>query len=170
MPIGPTLKEALHHREMKQLELALETNYSEKTVSAWVNETRRIPKEVRPKVCEVLDYPELFFETQMDATGGIGIPYLNGPYVEHHPASLIDRAYIEIEEAERKLKEVHTTKPVRMWDEQEIQTVQKANKELLDVAAVALTLVADNCTWLNLSFQKEIRDWQITLKARRMWE
>jgi transcriptional regulator with XRE-family HTH domain len=167
LSIGSALREGLNDQELKQLEIALETNYSEKTVSAWVTENRRIPKEVRSKISQKVDHPYVYLEMQLEATGGVGIPVLNGDFIDTHPAAMKDLVQIETNEALDNLEKASMIKPIHLRTEEERQEMRKVVMELLDAIASMTNLVAVICKEYKFSMKELFGSWRATLKARR---
>ncbi|MED4126511.1 hypothetical protein P4641_21500, partial [Halalkalibacterium halodurans] len=118
--------------------------------------------------CEALDDAVFTLERQREATGGVYIPYLNGPIIERSPAGLTFLARRELKQANEHLNQIDVSKPVDMMTEAETSHVKKTLNELLDAAAAAQTLVIDLCGRLNMSFGNEVKQWQGSLMARQM--
>jgi transcriptional regulator with XRE-family HTH domain len=168
MSFGSTLKEALKHTETEQLELALEMNYSRQTVSAWANDSRNIQEDALPKVAEKLDYPNLYLESALLATGGVSIPVLDGDYIDQHPASMKFLVQKETNEALDELGRASFIKPISYQTSQEKEEMKKVIRELLDAACSIVNMVAILCREYNFSMKDIYKSWFITLKARRM--
>jgi transcriptional regulator with XRE-family HTH domain len=168
LSIGPTMKEALKHRDMKQLELAFDTNYSRQTVAAWGNETRQIPEESNPKICEALDYPDYYLESWMHFTGGVGIPVLDGDYIDRHPAAMKDLVQRETNEALEHLEEACMIKPIHTRNAEDREEIKRVIQELLDAACSIINMVSVLCREYDFSMKQIYQSWIVTLKARRM--
>ncbi|MGF2617767.1 helix-turn-helix domain-containing protein [Rossellomorea aquimaris] len=167
MTIGSIIAGCRTERELTQKQLSLDINCSPDMVSKLENGKRKLQKDMMPHISSEIDHVRLTTALWGEVTGGVTIPYLDGDYIDHSPAALVMRALREMDEAEKHLEQVDATKPVDYMSREEADLIAKANRELLDVAAMAITLVGDNCEWFGLSFADEIKSWKVTLKARR---
>jgi transcriptional regulator with XRE-family HTH domain len=168
LSIGKVLAECRYERELTQEQLSLNLPVSKEMLGKIELDKRKLQKDVMPFVASELDHVKATTALWGEVADGVTIPYLDGDYIDHTPAALIARANREIDEAKRNLAEVEATKPIGFMNMEEVNTLRNANKELLDICAVAITLVGDNCEWHGLSFSDEIKQWQTTLKARRL--
>jgi DNA-binding XRE family transcriptional regulator len=168
LKIASTLKEALKHNEIKQETLASEVNYSRQSVAAWGNGTRQIPEDSNPKICEALDYPDYYLESWMHFTGGVGIPVLNGDYIDRHPASIKDLVQRETNEALEHLEEACMVKPIHTRNAEDREEMKRVIHELLDAACSIINMVSVLCREYDFSMKQIYQSWMVTLKARRM--
>jgi transcriptional regulator with XRE-family HTH domain len=168
LSIGRTIAECRYERELTQEQMSLNLPISKELLGKIEIGKRKLKQDIMPFVASELDHVKATTALWGEVADGVTIPYLDGDYIDHTPAALIARANREIDEAKRHLAEVEATKPVRYMNLEEVNTLRNANKELLDIAAVAITLVGDNCEWHGLSFADEIKQWHVSLKARRL--
>ncbi|SFM44226.1 helix-turn-helix domain-containing protein [Salibacterium qingdaonense] len=167
MKTGEVVAQARKERDLSQQELSELLNVSRESVSQYETGRGTIPEDLRTATVKALDDPQVTIAMWAESTGGVSVPYLDGPMIDHHPAALMDLAKKELHEAEASLEDVPTTKPLSMFTDEDVKMVRKSNKELLDAAAVILTQVADNCKLLRKSFSREIKEWITTLIARK---
>jgi transcriptional regulator with XRE-family HTH domain len=167
MSIGRTIAECRYERELTQEQLSLELPISKELLGKIEIGKRKLKRDVMPFIASELDNVKITTALWGEVTGGVTIPYLDGDYIDHTPAALVMRALREIDEARKNLEQVEATKPVDFMTHEEAESITRANRELLDVASMAITMVGDNCEWFGLSFSDEIKKWKVSLKARR---
>lgn len=168
MAIGAAIKRARLENDFTQDETARAIGVERTTLSKYENGKLNLPKDLRVPICEYLDDALLTIEMYSEATNGASIPYLDGPMVDTHHASLINRAIRELREAKQHLKEFDTEKPIHLMTDYEIRYTRKSMWECLDVAAIMLTLVANKCKWVEASFQDEMKEWRKHLQQEQL--
>ncbi|MGC4375890.1 hypothetical protein WD019_02955 [Fictibacillus sp. Mic-4] len=168
MSIGQALKEGLHYQKMKQQELAKATHYSVKSVSAWTNESRPIPEDMRSVVSQIVDYPDLYLEQWLEATGGVGLPVLDGDFVDRHPAAMKELVTRETQMALDRLGQASFTKPIHIQTKEEREEMKTVIKQLLDAACTIINLISILCREYRFSFREICQSWCVSLVARRM--
>ncbi|WP_152414386.1 hypothetical protein [Halalkalibacterium ligniniphilum] len=82
-------------------------------------------------------------ELHRQATGGVFIPYMNGPQVDHHPAALTYLARKELKEAKEHIKEIDFSKPLGVMEDFELQHIEETVHELLDVSSTSCVNMAE---------------------------
>ncbi|TPE70638.1 helix-turn-helix domain-containing protein [Halalkalibacterium halodurans] len=168
MAIGTDIAAARQRKGLTQHELAEKLPFCRSSVALHETGRREVNKEDWKYYCQALDDAVFTLKRQRDATGGVYIPYLDGPIVEHNPAALTFLARRELKQAKEHLNEIDVSKPVDMMSGAETSHVERTINELLDAAAAAQTLVIDLCSRLDMSFSKEVKQWQGSLMARQM--
>ncbi|KMK77601.1 helix-turn-helix domain-containing protein [Alkalihalobacillus pseudalcaliphilus] len=160
MSLGEQIAESRKRTGLTQQELATRTSYSRSRVANHETGGRAIVKEDWPSYCAGLNDAEFTLELHSLATGGIYTPYLNGPLVEHHPASLAFLIRQQIKEAKEHMEQINFSKPFSVLSDSEIDHIEATIDELLDVQAAAQTLVIDLCSRLDgLSFNGQVKRW-----------
>ena len=168
MAIGTRIQKARKRLGMSQQELADDSFIHRSLVSKHESGERTCHRENWKDYVKGMDDARFTLDVHAEATGGVYIPYLDGDYVTHDIAALIYLSKREIEIALQHMDDIDASKPATMLSEIEVDHIKKTNKELLDVCAATMTLVIDNCTAHNLSFNQEVKNWIATLKARRL--
>lgn len=168
MAIGMKVAEARKRLGLSQQELSTKVPVTREAIAKYETGKRPFPEDLLPSFCEGLDDALFTKEIQRESTGGAYIPYLDGPIVEHHPASLIFLARKELKEAKAHLNEIDVSKPLSMMSEQEKDHLHRTIYELLDAAAAAETLAIDICSRFNLSYTSEVKQWIGSLMGRQL--
>lgn len=168
MKIGEELARARKRQGLTQDQLAFELPLSRESIAKYELGSRRLPEDMRRPIAQQIDDEEYYFKTWGDATGEVSIPFLNGDYVDHHPASMAFLVQRETDEATQQLTRVCWTKPAHTHTESEREEVKKAVFETLDAAASMMNLVAVICREYGFSMKKLFAEWRLTLKVRRM--
>lgn len=168
MKIGEELAKARKRQGFTQEELAFELPISRESIAKYELGSRRLPEDMRRPIAQQIDDEEYYFRTWGDATGEVSIPFLNGDYIDHHPASMAFLVQKETDEATEQLQRVCWAKPVHIQNDVEIEEVKRAIFETLDAAASMINLVAVICREYKFSMKKIFAEWRLTLKIRRM--
>jgi transcriptional regulator with XRE-family HTH domain len=168
MKIGEELARARKRQGVTQDQLALDLPVSRESIAKYEIGSRRLPEDMRRPIAKQIDDEEYYFKTWGDAAGEVSIPYLNGEYVDQHPASMAFLTKKETDEATEHLQRVCWTKPVHTVSELEREDVKRAIFETLDAATSMINLVAVICREHKFSMKKLFAEWRLTLKARRM--
>lgn len=103
--ISSALRNARLQKGLGQKDVGRMMFMSHKSVSAIENGRRKLPHDVGPSIARALDDPELYCALQVAATGGVAIPFLNGPKVDLHRSSVRAKTIEEVKEALRALEE-----------------------------------------------------------------
>jgi transcriptional regulator with XRE-family HTH domain len=151
-----------------QEQLSIELYCSREAVSKYETGQRKIPKDLLPRISKTLDDPFLDISLGLEATGGVGIPVLNGEYIDIHPASMKDLVQRETDEALEHLAQLCVVKPLHLRKEQEREEVKKVIFELWDAAASIKNLAALLIKKCEYSSKELDEQWKVTLKARGM--
>lgn len=167
MALSERIVQKRNHNDWKQKDLADMMPTSRESVSKWETGRQNVPEDLRPDLIAALDDGQAAIYMWGVATGGVYIPYLDGDRVDHHFAAMMNLTKKEIDEAEALMKEAETTVPYKLWSGSEIETINRANMELLDAASAILSLVSDNIERTGGSFTNQIRRWQKTLIDRK---
>jgi transcriptional regulator with XRE-family HTH domain len=168
MSAGEAVAQARKDKGVTQDQLSMNLYCSREAVSKYETGDRKIPKDLRPSISQALDDPHLYMEMAMEATGRVGIPVLNGDYIDKHPASMSFLVQREADEALDHVRQMDWVKPVEMRTDQEKQDMRKVVMELLDSIASMMNLVAVICKVYKFSMKEIFEAWRVTLKARRM--
>lgn len=166
MSIGKALANA---REGKytQEELSFELPVSREAISKYETENRKVPDDLMPQFSRKLDDPFLNMALEFQATGGSSIPFLNGDYIDRHPAAMKDLVQRETNEALEHLANACMIKPIHLRTDQEKQEMLQVVMELLDSQASMKNLVAVICKEYKFSMKEIFETWRVTLKARK---
>lgn len=168
MDIGKELADARKRQGYSQEQLSLELPVSRESLAKYETGSRRLPDDMRQPIAEAVDDAEYYFATWTDAAGVVSIPYLNGEYIDQHPASMVFLVKRETDEALEQLTSVDWIKPVQARTDLEKEDIKKLIFELLDAAASIINLVAIICREYGFSMKHIFKQWRITLKARRL--
>jgi transcriptional regulator with XRE-family HTH domain len=168
MKIGEELARARKRQGITQVELANELPLSRESIAKIELGSRRLQDDMRRPIAQQIDDEEYYFKTWGDAAGEVSIPFLNGEYIDHHPASMAFLVQKETNEATEQLTRVCWAKPVHTQNESEREEVKKAVFEILDAVASMMNLVAVICKEYDFSMKRLFKDWRVTLKVRRM--
>ncbi|MET3508432.1 helix-turn-helix domain-containing protein [Halalkalibacter oceani] len=159
MSIGQLVAESRQRTGLTQQELATRTAYSRSRIANHETGKRGVRKEDWPEYCEGLDDAQFTLELHRMATGGVYIPHLDGPQVDHHPAALTYLARKELKEAKEHINQIDFAKPVSVMEDHELHHIEKTVHELLDAQAAAQTLVINLCSHLGLSYNDQVKRW-----------
>ncbi|MCL6571731.1 MAG: helix-turn-helix domain-containing protein [Bacillus sp. (in: Bacteria)] len=168
MKIGEELARARKRQGLTQEQLAIDLPLSRESIAKYEIGSRRFPDDMRRPIAQLIDDEEYYFKTWGDAAGEVSIPFLNGEYIDHHPASMAFLVQRETDEATKQLTRVCWSKPINSQNEREREEVKKAVFETLDAAASMINLVAVICREYKFSMKKLFAEWRLTLKVRRM--
>lgn len=168
MSIGEELAMARKRQGITQEQLSFELPVSRESLAKYEIGSRKYPDDMRPIIAQQIDDVEFYFVTWNDAAGVVSLPYLNGDYIDQHPASMAFLVNKETDEAIEQLRRVCWTKPIHTVNEAEKEEVKKAIFETLDAAASMINLVAVICREYHFSMKSLFKEWRMTLKARRM--
>lgn len=168
MSIGTTIARARKEKGITQEQLAWDLGVSREAQSKYETGARRFPEDLRSKVVQKLDDPDLYIEMAVEATGGVAIPILNGDYIDRHRAAMKDLVQYETNEALEKLAQTSLIKPVQFATEQDKEEMKRVIKELLDAVCSMINMIAVLCREYGFSMKEIYRSWFVTLKARRM--
>jgi transcriptional regulator with XRE-family HTH domain len=168
LKIGEELAKARKRQGLTQEQLAFGLPVSRESIAKYEIGSRRLPEDMRRPIAQQIDDEEYYFKTWSDATGEVSIPFLNGDFIDHHPASMAFLVQKETDEATEQLTRVCWAKPVHTQNENEREEVKRAVFETLDAAASMMNLVAVICKEYDFSMKNLFSDWRLTLKARRM--
>ncbi|MBT2603775.1 helix-turn-helix transcriptional regulator [Bacillus sp. ISL-53] len=167
MAIGRELAEARKRQGYSQEQLSLDLPVSRESLAKYETGARRLPVDMRQPIAEAVDDIEFYFATWSEAAGEVSIPYLNGDYIDQHPASMVFLVKRETDEALEQLKKVCWVKPIHTRTDSEKEEINRLIFELLDSAASTINLVAIVCREYGFSMNKVFKQWRLTLKARR---
>jgi transcriptional regulator with XRE-family HTH domain len=167
MSAGEAVAQARKDKGYTQEQLAMKLYCSREAVSKYETGDRNVPKDLRSEISLNLDDPHLYMEMAMEATGRVGIPVLNGDYIDKHPASMSYLVQRETHEALDQVLHIDWVKPVDMRTDQEKQDMMKVVMELLDAIASMMNLVAVICKEYKFSMKEIFGSWRATLKARK---
>jgi transcriptional regulator with XRE-family HTH domain len=168
MKIGEELARARKRQGISQEQLAIDLPVSRESIAKYETAARRLPDDMRRPIAQQIDDEEFYFKTWGEATGEVSIPFLNGDFVDHHPASMAFLVQRETDEATEQLQRVCWAKPVHTINELEKEEVKRAIFETLDAATSMINLVAVICREHQFSMRKIFKEWRLTLKVRRM--
>lgn len=168
MKIGEELAKARKRQGITQEQLSFELPVSRESIAKYELGSRKYPEDMRPIIAQQLDDVEFYFATWNDASGIVSIPFLNGDYIDHHPASMAFLVQKETDEAMKQMTNACWIKPVHTRTDTEKEEMKKLIFETLDAAASMINLVAVICREYGFSMKKIFSEWRLTLKARRM--
>ncbi|UOE96051.1 helix-turn-helix transcriptional regulator [Alkalihalobacillus sp. LMS39] len=168
MAIGKVIAETRDRLEISQREFADRVPSSREAIAKYETGERKFPDDLVPAYCEGLNDAIFIKQVQRECTNGVYIPYLDGPLVDHHPASLIFRARKELKEAKEHLGQIDSSKPLAFMTDAEIDHIKRTIHELLDAAAASETLVIDICSRFDFSYNDTIKQWIHSLTARQL--
>jgi transcriptional regulator with XRE-family HTH domain len=168
MKIGEELAMARKRQGLTQEQLALELPVSRESIAKYETGARRLPEDLRRPIAQTIDDEEFYFRTWGDAAGEVAIPYLNGDYVDQHPASMAFLVKRETNEALEQLSQVCWVKPIHTRTDTELEEMKRVIFEALDAAASLINLVAVICRECGFSMKKIFTEWRLSLKARRL--
>ncbi|WP_141433002.1 helix-turn-helix domain-containing protein [Bacillus sp. 03113] len=167
MSYGELLSQARKRQGMTQEDVSIEINYSRESVAKYETGTRKMPKDVYPKISQSVDDPQFYFESWENTTGYVSIPFFNGEYIDQHPSSMHYLVSEETEEALRHLSAIRWSKPALARSESEREEMKKALLEVLDAAASMINLVACICKEYKFSMREIFQIWRGSLKIRK---
>jgi len=167
MTYGTTLKKALKATHTKRSDIAEETHYSDKSITAWANDTRTISAQALTKVATKLDYPDLYLESAVKATDGVAIPLLDGDYITRSPSGMKELVEYETREALDKLEHTRMLKPAVFATEADREDMKQVIYESLDASCSMINMIAVLCKEYDISMRDLYKKWFITLKNRR---
>jgi transcriptional regulator with XRE-family HTH domain len=167
MSAGQAVAQARKDKGFTQDQLSLDLYCSREAVSKYETGERKIPKDLRPNISQTLDDPHLYMEIAMEATGKVGIPVLNGDFIDTHPAAMKDLVQRETNEALDNLDRASMIKPIHLRTDEERQEMRQVVMELLDSIASMMNLVAVICKEYKFSMKEIFGSWRATLKARK---
>ncbi|MBP3950304.1 helix-turn-helix domain-containing protein [Bacillus suaedae] len=159
MAIGNLIQEARERKQLTQEELAERIPFTRGSVSHFERGSRELNRDDYAIFCEGLDDARFTLELHRASTGGVYIPYLDGPKVDHHPASLTYLARKELKEAKEHITKINFSKPISVMEEFELNHIERTVQELLDAQAAAQTLVINLCSHLEISFNDQVKRW-----------
>ena len=168
MKIGEELAKARKRQGITQEQLSFELPVSRESIAKYELGSRKYPEDMRPIIAQQLDDVEFYFATWNDASGIVSIPFFNGDYIDHHPASMAFLVQKETDEAMKQMTNACWIKPVHTRTDTEKEDMKKVIFETLDAAASMINLVAVICREYGFSMKKIFSEWRLTLKARRM--
>jgi len=163
---GEVIRNARKHRKMTPIEFAESLHVSRSLTEKWETGERSVVDSYRKDIAEVLDTPELYFQSWKESTGFVSLPYLDGVNIDHHPSAMRFMALREVKQALNDMDNVCWTKPVEAKSEQERQEVRKVIFEILDAATTLINLVAILVRRYDFSMKKIFKEWRLTVKAR----
>ncbi|RJQ07554.1 MAG: XRE family transcriptional regulator [Bacillota bacterium] len=99
MGIATALREARKARGLTQGQLGRRVGYGANMVGMVENGERRLAPDVARSLVEFLDDPRFTAAVQLEASGGIGSPWLDGPRVDTHRSSVARKLIEELQEA-----------------------------------------------------------------------
>jgi transcriptional regulator with XRE-family HTH domain len=168
MSAGQAVAQAREEKNITQEQLALELYCSREAVSKYENGKRKIPKDLMPRLSQILDDPFLCMELALEATGRIGLPVLNGDFIEKHPAAMKDLVEKETAEALDHLGRLSVIKPLHLASSSEKEEIKRVVFELWDAATSINNLAALLIKKCGFSAREANEQWKVTLKARGM--
>jgi transcriptional regulator with XRE-family HTH domain len=168
MRIGEELANARKRQGLTQEQLAYDLPLSRESIAKYEIGSRRLPDDMRRPIAQEIDDVEFYFSTWNDATGEVSIPFLNGDYIDQHPASMAFLVQRETSEAIEQLTNACWVKPVHTRTDSDREEMRKVIFETLDAAASMINLVAVICREYKFSMKKIFAEWRLTLKVRRM--
>ncbi|MDF2790483.1 MAG: Bacteriophage-related protein [Neobacillus sp.] len=168
MKIGEELALARKRQGLTQEQLSFDLPVSRESIAKYEIGTRRLPDDMRRPIAHEIDDEEYYFRTWNDAAGEVSIPFLNGDYVDQHPASMAFLVQRETDEATEQLQRVCWAKPIHTVNDLEKEEVKRAIFETLDAATSMINLVAVICREHKFSMKRLFAEWRLTLKARRL--
>lgn len=167
MSFGELLSKGRKRQDMTQEDLSEKINYSRESVAKYETGSRKIPKEMYPRITQGVDDPELYFQSWQETTGYVSIPFFNGDNIDQHPASMAFLVKKETDEALEQLKITCWSKPARSKNDEEREKMKQVIIELLDAAASMINLVAVICREYQFSMKNIFRSWNASLKIRK---
>ncbi|OMP68725.1 helix-turn-helix domain-containing protein [Domibacillus epiphyticus] len=169
MTIGKKIAEARKRTGHSQRSLSEEEEMtiSKESIAKYEGGTRNLPKDMYPRVAQALDDPQFYFEAWEETTGLVSIPYLDGSYIDHRAASLVHLVKMETEKAMKSIEKICWFKSADQHSELEKEEIQQLMKELLDMAASILNLVAALCKEHQFSMKMIFRQWRVSMKVNQ---
>lgn len=169
MTIGRKMAEARKRTGHSQRSLSVEEEMavSKESIAKYEAGTRKIPKDMYPRVAQALDDPQFYFESWEETTGYVSIPYLDGSHIDHRAATLVHLVKMETHKAMTSVEKLCWFKPADQHSDLEKEEVQQVMKELLDTVASIMNLVAAICKEHRFSMKVVFRQWRVNVKARQ---
>lgn len=167
MAIGSLIAEGRKRKQLSQESVSYSVKCSRESIAKYENGSRKIPKDLVPKISQTIDDPQLFFDSWEHIAGHVSIPYFDGDIIDQHPSSMKNLTEHETEEALKALEEVCWFKTSKACNEADIEVIRKTLNETLDAAASMVNLVACMCKEYQLSMNDLFSKWQLSLKIKQ---
>ncbi len=151
MKTGQALRLARESKGMKQSDLGNAVFLSDKTISAYENDARRLPKELTPTIVAKLDDARLALEVAGEVTGGMAPPLLDGPKADLHRMTTIGFMISEMREALSKIEGAEVFLRARSGDELD-EAGRRHIHDTLRELAEALTSIANGIPVICLTY------------------
>lgn len=145
MAIGKAIAKARNGQAFTQEDLAIMLNVSRESESKYENETRNFPKDLIPKVCDILDDPFLYFAAASEDTGGSWVKELNGDYIDLHRSSVAAKTREELDEALNAIESISVANHPNSLKDHDRCKLEKAMMESIDAMYALSHYVAIVC-------------------------
>ncbi len=129
MSVSRALRVSREARGKKQSNLGVP--YAQNMISSIETGTRKVAKDMAPRLTQALDHPALYLEMAREFTG-IGPAWLDGPNVDLHRSSVREKTIEELQEAVEYISSIDTHKPPYAQTEREQKRRQEHLLQVMD--------------------------------------
>lgn len=150
MSVRAALEEALRARRLSQTEFGPRVGYTPSMLSDIVCGRRVMAPDVARKAARLLDYPRLYVELALDATGGVGPRWFDGEGVDRHHMS---RLHETMAEAQGLLEALGEARSISLAPSEAMREEGRAIADrLTDIIDEATNLLGQICLECGVSY------------------